>query len=92
MRYVTLPYEAHGYAGRETLLHVLAERINWFDKYMKNAREGRSRRPIELRTMVQRGVHCLRRPTSVRHLYFLESFWRFVLLDDADLKEYKLER
>lgn len=37
VRYVTLPYEAHGYAARETLLHVLAERINWFDKYVKNA-------------------------------------------------------
>ncbi|MFY9621876.1 MAG: prolyl oligopeptidase family serine peptidase [Pyrinomonadaceae bacterium] len=37
VRYVTLPFEAHGYAGRETLLHVLAERINWFDKYVKNA-------------------------------------------------------
>jgi len=37
VRYVTLPYEAHGYAGRETLLHVVAEKINWFDKYVKNA-------------------------------------------------------
>ena len=37
VRYVTLPFEAHGYAGRETLLHVLAERLNWFDKYVKNA-------------------------------------------------------
>jgi dipeptidyl aminopeptidase/acylaminoacyl peptidase len=37
VRYVTLPSEAHGYAARETLLHVLAERINWFDKYVKNA-------------------------------------------------------
>ncbi len=37
VRYVTLPDEAHGYAARETLLDVLAERINWFDKYMKNA-------------------------------------------------------
>jgi dipeptidyl aminopeptidase/acylaminoacyl peptidase len=37
VRYVTLPFEAHGYAARETLLHVLAERINWFDKYVKNA-------------------------------------------------------
>ena len=35
--YVTLPNEAHGYAARETLLHVLAERLNWFDKYVKNA-------------------------------------------------------
>src|SRR5438093_1732331 len=37
VRYVTLPNEAHGYAARETLLHVLAERITWFDKYVKNA-------------------------------------------------------
>ena len=37
VRYVMLPNEAHGYAARETLLHVLAERINWFDKYVKNA-------------------------------------------------------
>jgi dipeptidyl aminopeptidase/acylaminoacyl peptidase len=34
---VTLPFEAHGYAARETLLHVLWERLNWFDKYVKNA-------------------------------------------------------
>jgi dipeptidyl aminopeptidase/acylaminoacyl peptidase len=37
VRYVTLPFEAHGYAARQTLLHILAERINWFDKYVKNA-------------------------------------------------------
>src|SRR5713226_7418947 len=37
VRYVTLPFEAHGYAGHETLLHILAERINWFDKYVRNA-------------------------------------------------------
>jgi dipeptidyl aminopeptidase/acylaminoacyl peptidase len=37
VRYVTLPDEAHGYAARETLLHVLAERLNWFDKWVKNA-------------------------------------------------------
>lgn len=37
VRYITLPFEAHGYAARETLLHVLAERLNWFDKWVKNA-------------------------------------------------------
>ena len=36
-RLVTLPLEAHGYAGRETIEHVLYEMINWFDKYVKNA-------------------------------------------------------
>ena len=37
VRLVMLPNEAHGYAARETLLHVLAERVTWFDKYVKNA-------------------------------------------------------
>jgi dipeptidyl aminopeptidase/acylaminoacyl peptidase len=37
VRYVTLPNEAHGYAARESNLHVLAETIKWFDKYVKNA-------------------------------------------------------
>ncbi len=38
VRYVTLPYEAHGYAGRESVLHTLAEMINWMDTYVKNAK------------------------------------------------------
>src|SRR5581483_2504611 len=37
VRLVMLPNEAHGYAARETLLHVLAERVAWFDRYVKNA-------------------------------------------------------
>jgi dipeptidyl aminopeptidase/acylaminoacyl peptidase len=37
VRYVTLPYEAHGYAARETHLHLIAEKIAWFDKYVKHA-------------------------------------------------------
>jgi dipeptidyl aminopeptidase/acylaminoacyl peptidase len=37
VRYVTLPLEAHGYAGRETIEHVLFEMIGWFEKYVKNA-------------------------------------------------------
>ncbi|HJQ33153.1 MAG TPA: prolyl oligopeptidase family serine peptidase [Pyrinomonadaceae bacterium] len=43
VRYVTLPFEAHGYAARETTEHVLYEMINWFDKYVKNAPP---RRPV----------------------------------------------
>ncbi len=38
VRYVTLPFEAHGYAARESVLHTLAEMINWMDKYVKGAR------------------------------------------------------
>ena len=37
VRYVTLPFEAHGYTGRESVLHTLAEMVNWMDKYVKNA-------------------------------------------------------
>jgi len=37
VRYVTLPYEAHGYTARESTFHTLAEMINWLDKYVKNA-------------------------------------------------------
>lgn len=37
VRLVTLPLEAHGYAGRETIEHVLYEMLGWFDKYVKNA-------------------------------------------------------
>ncbi len=36
-RYVTLPYEAHAYAARETVLHVVAEMLNWSNKYLKQA-------------------------------------------------------
>ncbi len=35
-RYVTLPYESHGYSARESVLTVLAEMFEWFDKYVKN--------------------------------------------------------
>ena len=50
VRYVTLPYEAHGYAARESTEHVLWEMISWFDKYVKNtpaqqAQTGQSQRP-----------------------------------------------
>jgi dipeptidyl aminopeptidase/acylaminoacyl peptidase len=36
VRYVVLPYEAHGYRGRENLLHMLYEQNAWLEKYVKN--------------------------------------------------------
>ncbi len=36
-RLVMLPNEAHGYMARESVLHTLAEMIDWFDRYVKNA-------------------------------------------------------
>ena len=38
VRYVTLPYEAHGYQGRESVEHVHWEMVTWFDKWVKNAK------------------------------------------------------
>ena len=37
VRLVMLPHEAHGYLAKESTDHVLAETIDWFDKYVKNA-------------------------------------------------------
>jgi dipeptidyl aminopeptidase/acylaminoacyl peptidase len=36
VRLVFLPHESHGYRAKESILHVLAEQIEWFDKYVKN--------------------------------------------------------
>jgi dipeptidyl aminopeptidase/acylaminoacyl peptidase len=38
VRYVSLPFEAHGYRGKENLLHMLWEMNGWLDKYVKNAK------------------------------------------------------
>jgi len=35
VRLVFLPFEAHGYRGKETIEHVLWEKFQWFDKYVK---------------------------------------------------------
>lgn len=34
-RLVMLPHESHGYRGRESVLHTLAEMVDWFDTYVK---------------------------------------------------------
>jgi dipeptidyl aminopeptidase/acylaminoacyl peptidase len=35
-RLVMLPYESHGYAAKESVLHVLVEKFEWAEKYVKN--------------------------------------------------------
>jgi dipeptidyl aminopeptidase/acylaminoacyl peptidase len=35
VRYVSLPFESHGYEARESVEHVLWEMIGWFDRYVK---------------------------------------------------------
>lgn len=50
-RLVMLPNESHGYRARESILHCLAEMVDWLDTHVKNAevaptgfREGEERR------------------------------------------------
>lgn len=38
IRFVLLPYESHGYTGKENLLHLLWEENNWLEKYVKKAK------------------------------------------------------
>ncbi len=37
VRYVVLPYESHGYAAKENILHLLWEQNQWLEKHVKNA-------------------------------------------------------
>jgi dipeptidyl aminopeptidase/acylaminoacyl peptidase len=45
VRYVTLPYEAHGYVGLESVEHTLWEMITWYDRWVKNAPATDNRAP-----------------------------------------------
>jgi dipeptidyl aminopeptidase/acylaminoacyl peptidase len=45
VRYIVLPYEAHGYRGKENLLHMLYEQDAWLDKYVKNAGKNEPGKP-----------------------------------------------
>lgn len=38
-RLVLLPYESHGYAARENILHMLWEMDTWLEKYVRNKKE-----------------------------------------------------
>ena len=35
VRYVTLPNESHGYAARESVLHTVAEMLNWANRHLR---------------------------------------------------------
>jgi len=37
VRYVSLPYESHGYAARESILHVVAEMLHWCNTHLASA-------------------------------------------------------
>ena len=39
VRLVLLPHESHGYEARESVEHVLAEQLSWFDQYVKGEKK-----------------------------------------------------
>jgi dipeptidyl aminopeptidase/acylaminoacyl peptidase len=43
VRLVFLPAEAHGYRAKETIEHLLWEKFQWFDKYVKHAAQQTSK-------------------------------------------------
>jgi dipeptidyl aminopeptidase/acylaminoacyl peptidase len=40
VKLVMLPYESHGYAGKENILHMLAEQAQWLEKFVKKSEPG----------------------------------------------------
>lgn len=42
VRLVILPFESHGYAARENILHMLWEQNNWLEQYVKNSSAAKS--------------------------------------------------
>jgi dipeptidyl aminopeptidase/acylaminoacyl peptidase len=42
-RLVMLPFESHGYRGRQSVLHTQAEMVAWFNRYV---RDGKSEEPV----------------------------------------------
>jgi dipeptidyl aminopeptidase/acylaminoacyl peptidase len=45
VKYLSLPYESHGYQGRENILHMLNEQNAWLEKYVKNAPKTEENKP-----------------------------------------------
>ncbi|MFN7732947.1 MAG: alpha/beta hydrolase family protein [Pirellula sp.] len=38
-RLVMLPYESHGYRGRQSVLHTQAEMVEWFNRYVRDPKQ-----------------------------------------------------
>jgi dipeptidyl aminopeptidase/acylaminoacyl peptidase len=37
-RLVMLPHESHGYRARQSVLHTQAEMVNWFNRFVRDAK------------------------------------------------------
>jgi dipeptidyl aminopeptidase/acylaminoacyl peptidase len=51
-RLVILPKESHGYAARESILHMLWEQDQWLEKWVKNAGGGQNDSDIDSQLML----------------------------------------
>lgn len=48
-RYVVLPYESHGYAAKESIMHTLWEMDAWLEKYVKNIKQKPENTKVDLK-------------------------------------------
>jgi dipeptidyl aminopeptidase/acylaminoacyl peptidase len=48
-RYVVLPYESHGYAAKESIMHTLWEMDTWLEKYVKNVQQKPENTKVDLK-------------------------------------------
>lgn len=47
VKFVSLPFESHGYQAKESIMHTLAEQFEWLEKYVKNATPNKSTKPAK---------------------------------------------
>jgi dipeptidyl aminopeptidase/acylaminoacyl peptidase len=48
-RFVLLPYESHGYRGKESIMHMLWEMDTWLERYVKGPKETPSNTKVEMK-------------------------------------------
>jgi dipeptidyl aminopeptidase/acylaminoacyl peptidase len=55
VRFVLLPYESHGYAAKENILHMLWEQHVWLEQYVKNYKGDKKKEEAVSKTNAQLG-------------------------------------
>jgi len=48
-RFVLLPYESHGYRGKESVMHMMWEMDTWLEKYVKGPKEVPDKTKVDLK-------------------------------------------
>jgi dipeptidyl aminopeptidase/acylaminoacyl peptidase len=47
VKFVSLPFESHGYQAKESIMHTLAEQFEWLEKYVKKATPNKTNKPAK---------------------------------------------